>query len=267
MKNLSICLTLGALWACNTPPESARIDASVPAHYDLNHGGDALGGDSQTDLSTPKPDGTSAQALIGAACTANGDCLAGLGCDTTLPAGACSKDCQEDQDCGDSAHYGCVAGKCSARCNVALASNPCRNDYVCQRAGVQANCVADCRKVPCAQAGWICDDERGLCIDPNGGKFGQACGAETGGCDGTPNGICYSLAEFTRPFCTIGCSLFTNPCPPALVNAACLVGTATNAYCAYLCDPPNVPCPTEALKCIAFGQDYNVCVPKSEDDE
>jgi|GEM_PF-2483123 hypothetical protein len=254
------------LVACNAPPQVGHSDVGLPSDRDASQIVDSQD-DAQSEFSTPTSDGSSALGQIGAACAKSADCVAGLSCDTDLPLGACSKACSEDQDCGDSAYYGCAAGKCRSRCDISLATNPCRDDYVCERSGVQANCVPDCRKTPCSHDGWTCDNDRGLCIDLNGGKFGEACGAEAGNCDGTPNGICYSLAEFTRPFCTVGCSLFTNPCPAALTNAGCIVGSATNAYCAYYCDLPNVPCPSEQLKCVAYDQDFSVCIPKGPDDE
>lgn len=248
MRLLVLLLVGGCSGPAGPAPDISVHDGPVP---------DQVGLEVSPDTAS-RPDGGT---TLGAPCTSELDCSTGLRCEEGFPGGLCTCDCTEDKDCGDMRHVGCMDGLCRQRCNPRAIVNPCRTDYVCRLEQTRGLCVADCRVHGCTRpAPWICDQNSGLCLDPTSGTLGAACGATTGTCDGTPNGVCYTVNLLTDGFCTIPCSPFTLPCPSQIPGAECLVGAQETPLCAFLCDPQAPSCPHPDLTCSALG-DLHVCLP------
>lgn len=246
-------LLLALFIGCSVPPSSLDVDGGQTP--DIKPAPDHAV-DLEPDLVPLRPDGGN---TLGGPCLADADCTTGQRCDTTLPDGMCTRSCTADADCGGKTLWGCLKGRCHPRCNPRAILNPCRDKYACQINENRALCVADCRVQPCATSGWVCDAGSGLCVDPTAGALGAPCGLKTGTCDGTPNGVCYSVNLLKDGFCTVPCSPFTKPCPLEL-EAECLLGPAEAPLCAFLCDPLDPSCPHPALSCTSTG-DVDVCLP------
>lgn len=208
-----------------------------------------------------RPDGAP---TLGAGCASDLACSAGESCVGAWPGGFCARPCTSDAECAvagtKQASAGCYQGRCHPRCDPRAAFAPCREGYVCRIDGARALCVPDCRLAGGCAVGWSCEKGSGLCIDPSSGAVGAACGATIGGCDGTPNGVCYSLGGFGAGFCTIPCSPFAKPCPAELKGSTCLLGSLAAPYCGFLCDPKTPACPHAGMSCEAVGE-VHVCLP------
>lgn len=234
------------------------VDASLVQDTSVDLQPDASPDLTPADAAWLRPDG---RTNTGQLCSTDWDCTIGLTCDTALPGGMCTADCKVDGDCkGDG--LACHEGHCHARCAARSPVNPCRKDYVCRVEGKHAVCVPDCRVQPCKAAGWLCDANSGLCVDPKGGTVGAPCGTTVGTCDGTPNGVCLSLNTFSGSFCSVPCAPFTMPCPEAISGAQCIGGPSTAPLCVFLCDPKKPKCPHAKLSCQGpLPGDIHVCLP------
>jgi hypothetical protein len=218
---------------------------------------DAADSDHQpADAPPSRPDG---RPNPGQGCTTDWDCTSGLTCDTAQPGGMCTRSCKVEADC-DQKRTKCHEGSCHLLCNPRSIVNPCRDKYVCRVSGSKAVCVADCRVVKCG-TGLVCDGNSGLCVDTSSGTIGAICGVKEGGCDGTPNGVCYTLSTLSKGFCTVPCAPFTKPCPAKIVGAQCVLGSATAPYCAFTCDPKAPKCPNAQLSCQNLYKKVYVCLP------
>lgn len=252
MPTRRLLLLAQLLLGCSLPPTSLGGDGGQTPDAAPTPPDQAV--DLTPDLAL-RPDGGD---TLGGPCLVDTDCSTGQRCDTAQPDGMCTRDCKADGDCGKA--RGCLEGRCHPRCNPRAILNPCRDKYACQIRENRALCVADCRVRPCPTSGWVCDAGSGLCVDPSAGTLGAPCGLKTGTCDGTPNGVCYSVNLLKDGFCTIPCSPFTKPCPLELADAECLLGPAEAPLCAFLCDPQAPSCPHPGLSCTSSG-DIDVCLP------
>jgi hypothetical protein len=232
-----------------TPAQDTSPDLKPDAGPDL----------APADAAWLRPDG---RPNAGQLCSSDWDCTAGLSCDTTLPGGMCTAACKVDKDCAGDGLV-CHEDRCHPRCSARTPVNPCRKDYVCRLKGTLAACVPDCRvQQACSTAGWLCDANSGLCVDPKGGTIGAPCGTTVGSCDGTPNGVCLSLNTFSGSFCTVPCAPFTMPCPEAISGAQCIGGPSTAPLCVFLCDEKKPTCPNAKLSCQGpLPGGYHVCLP------
>lgn len=238
--------------ACSPPPAPQVVSDAAPA-VDQSLPDTAPLPDSPPS----RPDG---RPNLGSTCSADHHCSEGLHCDRSLPDGLCTRTCQTDPECGGG-RWGCHDGICLQRCNPRAIIDPCRERYVCRIEGPRALCVADCREVTC-KTGWFCESQSGLCVDTSAGTMGAPCGKELGNCDGTPNGVCYSLDPLSgKGFCTIPCAPFTKPCPVQLKTAACVLGRAEAPFCAFLCNPKAPSCPHPQLSCLSLSKEIHVCLP------
>jgi hypothetical protein len=150
-----------------------------------------------------------AGAAVGAACTANSNCMSGLSCETSDPGGQCTKSCSAATDCP----IGAVCndeGACYKGCS---SDSDCRTaeGYAC----VDAKTIA-------GAATKVCD------VAPTGAAVGAAC---------TANSDCMSglSCETSDPGgqCTKSCSTASD-CPQGAVcnnEGACYKGCSSKADC------------------------------------
>jgi len=256
-----LVLLLVVAGACSNA--AVRPDAGVPdlARADKPHAPDRTAAADSSPPDHARPDGAF---TLGGGCASDLDCSAGLACLGDWPGGFCTRSCTGDAECGapgaKQAVSSCHEGRCHPRCDPRAAFSSCREGYVCRLSGAKAVCVPDCRVAATCASGWSCEKGSGLCYDPASGAVGAACGPTIGTCDGTPNGVCYSLGGFGPGFCTIPCSPFTKPCPLELKGSTCLLGSITAPYCGFICDPASPSCPHPGMSCTALGE-VHVCLP------
>lgn len=216
-----------------------------PATPDLKSNPDLL----PLDLAPRRPDGAS---NIGAACSVDHDCTAGLVCDTSMPGGLCTRPCKADAECG-ATRFSCLDNKCLPTCNIRSPASDCRKQYVCQLLAGKSLCKPDCNVSGVCKTGLSCDKKSGVCLNPKGGTLGAACGVGVGDCSGTANGVCLAIISMTKAYCTIPCSPFAADCPTDVEGAYCTAGDIKGEYCVFYCDAKAPKCPHSKMQCKQLG--------------
>lgn len=208
-----------------------------------------------SDLKPHRPDGPS---NMGAACSADTDCSAGLLCDTSMPDGLCTKACSTDAQCGSS-RFGCQESRCRPRCNTRAPASDCRAKYVCQLLAGESFCQPNCTVSGVCKTGLSCDKKSGHCLNPKGGTIGAACGVGVADCSGTANGVCLAIISMTKAYCTVPCSPFAADCPTDVPGAYCTAGSLKGEYCVFYCDTKAPKCPHSKMQCQKMGN-VELCV-------
>ncbi len=107
---------------------------------------------------------------IGKSCLFDEECIEGL-CEKTFLDGYCTKECQNDDDCGDGAScYEIHNFKyCLSKCSTHI-PNSCSGghseDYICYPMdGLSGVCLYHCKYHNCFNSGQVCDVQTGICMD------------------------------------------------------------------------------------------------------
>jgi hypothetical protein len=249
-------------------------------------GGSGQGGGTSTGGSGQGGGGTSE--YLGAACSADGDCGAGLRCITSTtndpvlgggPAGGyCSKDCAQDTDCpGDGSLclkatkndpkgiclLGCTLGPALTYINDPQPADKCqgREDVRCAelQQGI-ALCLPTCGEDVQCDGGKVCDPRAGVCVDK--ANTGLAMGAKCDPNAQTPDcaGVCLQFSSGAGGGGAGGAAPDTMCSEPCVMGGKDFLnqldcGGATKGLCAF------------AAKGAGSG-DFGYCTPacKSQED-
>jgi hypothetical protein len=212
-----------------------------------------------------------ADECLGVEPTPAGPCGCGLDCDDAelcaseveagLPSGWCLRPCDADRPCPDGTfcdelEVGSGEGVCERTCETTA---DCRTGYVCTHALTDPNpliCWPFCQADSDCPTTGSCDPWQGTCGDalpqPGDLEIGDPCTADVE----CRTGVCSQGTEWPGGYCSSGCSVTRQGCPPGSVCVGAVGSDDDFGTCYESCDSHADCREAEGYVCVYREPDY-----------